>query len=294
MPAPTPLPKDLLSRPFTRAEAAALGVSDRVLAGQRFRHPHRGIYVPSHLQDTVLLRATAASLALPRAAAFSHTTAAELRRLPVPESSALHACVPVGEVVPDIAGVIGHEGLLEEHVTLLGALRVVTGCRTFLDLAPELGLTDLVILGDAVARREGKDALLAVVREGHRRRGVVGARRALEMVEEGVDSPMETRVRLLIVFGGLPCPRVNRDVVVDGQRLARPDLSYPQFKIAIEYDGETHRLDKKQWRDDIFRKEGLEDFGWRCMVLTADDVFVRARLTEHRVRGALLDRGWRP
>ncbi|WP_147375385.1 hypothetical protein [Jiangella rhizosphaerae] len=35
-----------------------------------------------------------------------------------------------------------------------------------------------------------------------------------------------------------------------GAWLARPDLSYPHLKIAIEYDGDHHRTDQRQWRHD--------------------------------------------
>jgi hypothetical protein len=118
-------------------------------------------------------------------------------------------------------------------------------------------------------------------------------RAALPMLEPRTDSPMETRVRLLIVRAGLPYPRVNVDVfdAHDGSWLARPDFCYPAVKVAIEYDGDHHRTDKYQWRDDILRKEDLEDRGWRVIVLTADDVFVRPHVTIERIRGLLISRG---
>jgi very-short-patch-repair endonuclease len=66
------------------------------------------------------------------------------------------------------------------------------------------------------------------------------------------------------------------------------------YKLAIEYDGDTQRTDRRQWRDDIFRKEILEDHSWRCLVVTADDVVRRRTLTVDRVFRALISRGWRP
>jgi hypothetical protein len=99
---------------------------------------------------------------------------------------------------------------------------------------------------------------------------------------------METRTRLVLVFGGLPRPEANRDVFhPDGGWLACPDLVYWAYRVAIEYDGDTHRTDKHQWRDDIFRKSNLEDIGWVVITLTADDVFRRPRMLVDRVEAKL-------
>lgn len=58
----------------------------------------------------------------------------------------------------------------------------------------------------------------------------------------------------------------------DGGWLARPDLCYPNLKIAIEYDGQHHLLDIRQWRRDIRRRENLERDGWLLRVVTAHDL----------------------
>ncbi len=46
--------------------------------------------------------------------------------------------------------------------------------------------------------------------ENSHERGAIRARTAAALVRRGVDSPMETRLRLLIVLAGLPEPEVNR------------------------------------------------------------------------------------
>jgi hypothetical protein len=83
--------------------------------------------------------------------------------------------------------------------------------------------------GDAVLRRG-----LATVEDPERiasgarhRRGMRLLRLALPLLEPRTDSPMETRLRLLLVRAGLPRPAADHDVVEDGQWIARPDLSYP-------------------------------------------------------------------
>ena len=115
-------------------------------------------------------------------------------------------------------------------------------------------------------------------------------RAAIALLEPRTDSPMETRLRLLIVRAGLPRPDANRDVVVDGAWLARPDLSYPALRIAIEYDGDHHRTNARQWQRDIGRRRVLEDAGWLLVVVTADDVLRRPHEIVARIRAAVASR----
>ena len=115
-------------------------------------------------------------------------------------------------------------------------------------------------------------------------------RAAIPLLEPRTDSPMETRLRLLIVRAGLPRPVANLDVVVDGGWLARPDLSYPALMIAIEYDGDHHRTDRRQWQRDIGRRRGLEDAGWLLVIVTADDVLRRPHEIVARIGRAIASR----
>ena len=73
--------------------------------------------------------------------------------------------------------------------------------------------------------------------------------------------------------------------------LARPDLCWPDVKVALEYDGDTHRTTRKQWRDDIARREVLEDHGWVLVVVTADDLRDRPGVIVRRVERRLRSRG---
>ncbi len=53
----------------------------------------------------------------------------------------------------------------------------------------------------------------------------------------GVDSPMVTRLRMLIVLAGLPEPKVNL-VIRDeyGHPVRRYDLGYEKSRTLVEYD----------------------------------------------------------
>jgi hypothetical protein len=318
MPRITDIPKEFLATPFRYDAAIRAGLTDNVLRGPQFRRPFPGVRIPCTLPDTLRVRCQAANLILPGEAAFSHETAAELCALPSPrptksqrpESSRaepedeihpetqqpIHVIVPPDAVVPNVEGMAGHTGLDPADVIDVDGLRVVTPERTFFHLSERMSVTDLVIFGDAAVRRwTSREELVGRSAGLSRRRGIVRAREALPLICAGVDSPMETRLRLLLVRAGLPCPEVNRDVFDEGGGwVARPDLSYPVLKIAIEYDGDHHRTDRVQWRRDRARDANLREAGWIVITLTADDVFRYPDRTvarvwhHHRTRSAML------
>jgi hypothetical protein len=103
---------------------------------------------------------------------------------------------------------------------------------------------------------------------------------------------METRVRLLIVLAGLPEPVVNQ-VLRDGNGAwtHRLDLSYPDLRIAIEYDGRQHAESSHQWVRDVARREELDGLGWRMLVLLSGDVFDTPGRTLERICALLGERG---
>src|SRR4051812_28121600 len=85
------------------------------------------------------------------------------------------------------------------------------------------------------------------------------------------ESPMETRLRLLLVEAGLPRPDAQWEVKnADGVVLWRLGLPHSVEKIAIEYDGAWHW---KQRRDDDRRRAALRALGWDVHVFDSDDVY---------------------
>jgi hypothetical protein len=206
-----------------------------------------------------------------------------------PSPSEIHASWALGS-----SGIVTHVSKLEPQETQAreDGLRTTTPARTWLDRAASLDLVELVVLADAILRRGlvTDDELQRAVRRWAGRPGAARSRRALTLVEPATDSPMETRLRLLLLLAGLPRPVANCDVVAHGAWIARPDLSFPELKIAIEYDGDHHRVSRRQWQNDIGRRRVLEDEGWLVLVFTADDVLRRRADTVRRVRSALAQR----
>lgn len=254
--------------------------------------------VPAALADDLAARTRAMLRVSPDGAAISHATALLLHDVDLPtrlgSDERVHVSVPSSAVVPRRAGLVSHtfDAARLPTRTVRGVL-AVTPEHAWRQLASSLPVEELAVLGDATVRRRKPPTTVAALRRTVREapagtRGIARMRAALELVRPGTDSPMESRTRLLLVAAGLPCPRVNAPVHdTSGAFVAMPDMTYPEAKVAIEYDGDVHRTDRRTWRRDIARKQRLEELGWRVIVVTADDVYLHPERLVARVRAAL-------
>jgi hypothetical protein len=162
-----------------------------------------------------------------------------------------------------------------------------------MEMATELSLVDLVVLGDSLVKA-GRTTTGSLIEAtlGWQGRGCRAARRAAQLVRSGVDSPMETRLRLLMVFAGLPEPVVNHiEYGARGRWQKRFDLSYPQLLLIIEYDGLQHAENKMQYSRDIERREQLDAAGWRIIVVRSKDIYVEPGATLERIVAAMRQAG---
>ena len=91
--------------------------------------------------------------------------------------------------------------------------------------------------------------------------GIRKARLALEQSRVGSDSAQETRLRLALEDAGLPEPELNAPTDLGSGVVRQPDLSYPEYKVAVEYEGEGHS-DAAQIVRDIAREEDFSRAGW--------------------------------
>jgi hypothetical protein len=247
-------------RPFSRAQARAAGIRLREILGPEFHKILYDSYVSATVPITTRLRARAAlDISVP-GSYISHQTAAELWGGLVPACSDVHVTVPGEAPRTRRQGIKAHSTRGSTKTSTLQGLAIASPTQTFLDLACSLDLVELVVLGDSLvkAKRVTPEDLVAAASEwvGN---GVVRARRAARFARKGVDSPKETRLRMLLVLAGLPEPTVN--VIIrnpDGSWRMRFDLSYPGLKLIIEYDGRQYAENSGQWRRDLSRREELE------------------------------------
>lgn len=242
---------------------------------RRLELPFRGVRSHGPV-DTVEARAAALALVRPEGLVLSHCTAAIVHGLPVPrqcEHDSLHVTTPGRRIRRP--GVVSHRG--EREPVRVRTVWVTSLADTWLDLAPSVSPDDLVVLGDAVARRMGRlDELRAVV---HRRApGVRRAREALEWIRVGSASPMETRSRVLVVRVGLPSPELNGAIHDDdGGWLATGDLVWRERRTVGEFQGAHHFAGYARGDRDIVRRRAIEGAGWAHVDFTKDDYFRRPR-----------------
>lgn len=281
-------------RPFTRAEARAAGISEKLLISGRFHKVHYDTYVDAAVVITPLVRARSALHVGPPGAYICHISAAELWGLPVPLDGHTHLSMTSRSDRLRRIGIKSHLGQPGAAQTRVNGVPISTPEQTFIDLAAyRLPLVDLVAVGDAMlrARLATIDSLGAALSRWTGC-GTRLATRALALVREGVDSPMETRLRLLLVLSGLPEPRTNLILrAEDGTWRMRFDLCYPQYKVLVEYDGRHHNEDMAQWEHDLYRREDLDRLDYRLVVVTSGGLFREPERTLKRVRDALRDRG---
>ncbi|CAM2743072.1 endonuclease domain-containing protein [Skermania piniformis] len=188
-------------------------------------------------------------------------------------------------------GIVGRrDSIAARDICHIDGFRVTTPVRTGYDLGRRLDRTAAVILLDALCQATGigPDQIGAYADEHSGGRGVRRLRAALDLVDAGAESPQETRTRLVLVDDGLPRPSTQvriRDAV--GRVVARVDLAWESWRVAVEYDGAQHWTDESQRTWDIERAELLRELGWCVVRVNSEQLRSRPWLICDRVRAAL-------
>lgn len=304
MPA-SPDPLDSLPPVFTVAQARDLGVPRGRLRGSRVQTPAHGLRFrtggAAGLHDVVRALQSRAP-----GAVASHTTAARLWGIWLPpelEGEPIHLSRPRGAGgAPRRRDVVGHELDPTAAVVLRHGIPLTTPAATWAALAAGgLGLDDLVAAGDSLLQRHDGPAgrrepgahprctieeLRTLVEGSRGRRGARRLREALKLLRPGADSRPETLVRLAVVRAGFPEPAVNPVVRLSDGSCQPVDLVWEREKVCIQYEGDHHRTDPRQWRRDIERDRRMQAEGWIVLRVTASALGPRglARLVEDLAR----------
>jgi len=296
---PSPLPALLAARPFSTAQARASGVHPERLRRADLTAPHHGVRAPRARSDDdphgaaprVVDACRRLVPGLTDQHVFSHGTALQLWGLPAPSrlerDPTLHVTALSGRE-PRRPGVQGHRvAVPTAHVGRVEGLAVVSPIEAWLQTAPLMTLDEAIVVGDALAGRWSRHSsarrlpvqrLVDAATAARGRPGAVRLREATSWIRARVESPQETRMRLLVVRSGLPEFAVNIDVVDDqGRFVARPDGQYPDRRVAVEYQGDHHRADRETWRRDVRRRARLVALGWSVVEATDDDIAAGTR-----------------
>lgn len=267
------VPIQLTAGPFYLEEARRYGLTKDHLRGASWRRLGGGFYAWRGIADDPTVTLAAVMRRLPDAAVFSGRTAAWLHGLDVPPCDPIEVTRPPATRTSRLAGMsVRRSAVATSEMSTCHGLPATSMIRTIADLGRRLPLFEAVATLDMALHRGLVDAadLGAWVADHRRYPGIVRLRRVIDLAEPATESVMETRLRLLLVLAGLPRPQAQVSVHDEnGWFLGRPDLYYPHQRLALEYDGASHR---ESLVADSRRQNRLVDAGYRPLRFTAPDV----------------------
>jgi very-short-patch-repair endonuclease len=273
----------------TLAVAAGLVTPDQ-LRGPRFRRLFPGTYARAEDPPHLALRSLAGYRYVEGRGVLAGYSAAELLGASCGPADALVEVVLLDGAQrdrPDL--LVRRERIAPGEIVEVGGVRLTSPLRTAYDLARGDDLVEAVVGVDAVARVGGfePDLLLNFARHYRGSRGNARVLDVLTYADRRAGSPMETRLRLVLLRAGLPRPEVQWVIQDERARTAVwLDLAYPEYRIGIEYDGEVHTAPDAVLRD-IGRHTALLDKGWRVYRYTKLDVLQRPELIVEQIGRAL-------
>lgn len=278
-------------QPFIGSEALAAGRLNRHGLRTRFRAAHPNVYVPRHGSQVLGERINAAWLWSGRRGVVAGVAAAALHGAKWIDADVPVELVHVNPRAPE--GVITRrETLFVDEVQMFGEMRVTVPARTAFDVGRRGPLRLAVARLDALSRATdlAVDDVAELALQHPRMRGLRQLEQVLALVDPGAESPRETYLRLSLTDWGLP-PEQTQIPVPAGDVTYYLDMGWPEYMVAVEYDGQQHLVDRWQWRWDIIRLETLARLGWIIIRVTAGD---RPSVILSRVRAALQSRGYPP
>jgi hypothetical protein len=299
VPPPPHRPRELQWQIFRGSHAVERRlVSAKQLRGKAWMRVRHDVYADARLEGDHELYCHAAALRLPASAVLAGPSAAYLDgvRHAAGPGDDVHVVAPPGVVNCPRRGLrIHHTDLSPDEYSTRGGLRRTTPTRTAWDLAVwldpvravsmidgmlGLGLLEPAELAEMVERRRGG-------------RGWLCAARAFDLADPGAQSPPESQLRVRLVLAGLPRPVAQHPVRFPPGLLLHPDLAWPRFKVAVEYDGQWHG-DPEQLHHDRQRLNLLVSAGWIVLHVTSRRLASDFPGIVREVRAALVSRGWRP
>ncbi|BBY75668.1 hypothetical protein MPRF_25670 [Mycolicibacterium parafortuitum] len=199
-------------------------------------------------------------------------------------AAALHGVKWIGDDVPveliwksydTPPGIIARDDhFLYDDVYPIDGMAVATVQRCAYDLGRHLPRNEAVVCLDALSNATGLRAeWVSPIADRYKgARHIRRLRTALDLMDGGAQSPKETRLRLLLIDAGFPRPATQIPVCDDyGAPFAFLDMGWEDAGIAVEYDGDHHRTERRQYVWDERRLRMIRDRGWRHVKVIAED-----------------------
>ncbi len=248
------IPPQLLTRPFTRAEAHACGVTSRMLEGRRFVRVFGSVW--RHRDHTMshLDWIAAAAMTLPPDAHPTGITRIQMLGLDYGPRRPLRF-VREGDLHRDIEGIFLHR---TKRLAPLDDDGVVAAAafQSYCSLARTI---DAIKVGDWLLHRRHTtiEQLEAFALSGLWRAGADEVLWVLAHLDARSRSLMESETRVVLSCAGLAPTGVNVPVPLSEDLTLIGDLVYVEQRGVVwgivEYEGEHHQQDREQYGSDIDR-----------------------------------------
>lgn len=259
----------------------------RELASGAWQSPWLGVLIESARAADPLTWASAAVQLSGGDAVLSGSTAAHLLGCTAVPALPVTITVPYEHWLRSRPGLVVHNARLgEEHRDTILGLPVVQLEQTVADLLCTAGQQDALAVADqALAtvdpaeRAQLRAAIAQCVTRRPDPRGTRRGARLLELATGLAESPAESWLLWRLVDAGYPQPQVNWPLrALDGHVLYRLDLSWPELRIVVEYDGYAAHAGREA--EDETRRADLRRRGWIVIVVRASDLSDMSRVEE--------------
>ncbi|MDF1604349.1 hypothetical protein [Nocardioides sp. YIM 152315] len=283
-----PMPDSLPSRPFTRSEALALGVTKKMLEGRRFVRIYPRVFRSADHEMTTDDWVTAARLALPDTAQL--TGISRLQALGLDYGPRL----PVRLVIE------GELHLAFENVFLHRTKRLpptdhvgVTVEAAYVSYCSRARVIDAIKVGDWLLRSNNAtiESIRTFALSCLWRDGADEAIWILDHLDGRSRSLMESEMRAILTFAGLPRPEINVAVDVGEDVEVISDVVYRRWSTVVEYEGSQHQEDRAVYNADIDRYGLIRDSEHRYVQVTKERIR-QPRIMVGMVYRALLRGGY--
>jgi hypothetical protein len=275
---------------FRGSQAVRFGVLTRnQLRSPAWFRVQQDVYADSRVNRDHNLACAAARLRLPKDVVIAGASAAYLHGVAHAASFSDRVCViaPPGYRV-------GTQNSLDPHHHALDQAEITDGVttpdRTAFDVARWYEVTRAVAIIDGLLARAlvTPQSLLDVAAARPSKR----ASEVMALADGRSQSPPESGIRVRIVRAGLPAPIPQYPVSVSHDLILHPDLAWPEYMTALEYDGGWH-ASLAQLERDRRRLNALVAAGWTVLHVTAADLREFDHVL-HNLRHTLMQHGWNP
>jgi hypothetical protein len=281
------IPAEFKLRPFSLDEARDAGLTPRALRGRTWKRINARLYRWTDLPEDPWLTLSAWRRVLPPETVFAGTSAAWLFGIELAPTD------PVEVVLPPLSGIRSRDGLIvhrgeipSDEIESIRGLRVTSLHLTLAGVCLRRPAVEaLAAIDKAIYLHLTHPAALAEYAEAAKGRRGAARLKSLASFAAPAESPMETRLRCLLIQAGLPRPEVQVTLRDGSARFAgRVDLYYPDARLVLEYDGGNHR--ERLVADDR-RQNVLVNSGYRLLRFTGSDIYTRPEVVVAEVRAAL-------